>query len=160
MTILLQQHNSRIIEKCTGQRVKPIYYEPRPVTSEKFGITDKHKYQQLLGVENLQRLSSLSCADLDSIASTVTLNNEIVDIICIEEVVRILETAVHLYNSTKVMSEKCTSSSLMNYRFLPLMSSVSSIFFSTVETPADTVSSTELDNLIALLEHEASLCYW
>ena len=147
MTLLLHQHNSRIIEKCTGQCVKPIYFEPKPVTPEQFGITDKHKHQQLWGVQNLQKLS-LSCADLDSIASTVTLNNEVADIICIEEVVRILETAVHLYNSTKSMSEKCGSSSVMNYRFLPLMSSVSSIFFSTVEMPAD-IASTELDNLIA-----------
>ena len=93
MTLLLHQHNSRIIEKCTGQRAKPIYLEPKP---EQFGITDKHKHQQLWGVQNLQKLSSLSCADLDSIVSTVTLTNEVADIICVEEVVKILETALHL----------------------------------------------------------------
>ena len=49
------------------------------------------------------------------------------------------------------MSEKCSSSSLMNYRFLPLMSSVSSNFFSAVEMPVDTTLTTELDNLIASL---------
>ena len=92
-------------------------------------------------MQSVINLSSLSSAEFDSIAPTITLNESIVSIISLEELMGILETFINLYNATKSMSAKCKSS---NYRFLPFMSSVSSLFFGVSGMPDNSVLPTEL----------------
>lgn len=76
----------------------------------------------------------------------------------------ILENAIHLYNTTKLMSSKSGSSSIINYKFFPFMSSVTSMFFSEVTHPVTPPS--KLDSLLAswkmkrlVIEGDGNCCF-
>ena len=89
--------------------------------------------------------SVMDCTFFDKASEMLTLNEIASHIITVEEIMNILEKAIHLFNVAKRMNSKSTPSTF-RYQFIPFMSCVSSLFFSAFSTNP---SLTRLDNLIA-----------
>lgn len=80
--------------------------------------------------------------NIDDISQEVELSPSVSDIITVEDIMKILEKALHLSSLVSVTS----ASSLLRYQFFPFMSSVSTLYFSSINASA--TSSTRLDSLI------------
>ena len=82
----------------------------------------------------------------DDRAKTVELSSSVSEMISVQEIMDIVEKALHLSNVTEVVRKMSGSSSVLQYNFFPFMSSVSSLYFSNLT--ADTFTLTKLDDLI------------
>lgn len=133
MTLLLYQYNSKVMEKMGAS----------PITTTgkfyHFGITSKEVDNTTLpSTETMTRTNCIHLLDhsfFNEASKPTTLNESISRIISVEEIMNILENAVHLYNLTNKMNLK--SSSLFRYQFFPFMSSISSLFFGNLKNNSD-----------------------
>lgn len=144
MTILLFQYNCRLIEKHTGTHVS---LESECATSNfQFGIADKNVQHNLWGIsKNLSRRHSFEAPFKDAI-KPFELSECIAQIISVEGIMNIIEKAFHLSNMSKLIQKTSGSSSVLRYQFFPFMSSVSSLYFSSLT--ADSCNLVKLDGII------------
>ena len=145
MTVLLFRYNSRLL----GKKISTL-----PIASESdgsgfnyhFGIIDKEVQQNLWGVTKNDFKSYSLIQSFDDRAKTVELSSSVSEMISVQKIMDIVEKALHLSNVTKVVRKMSGSSSVLQYKFFPFMSSVSSLYFSNLT--ADTFTLTKLDDLI------------
>lgn len=154
MTVLLYQHNSAVQRRKSGMSYKPVsVLKETTGICYKFGIVDKKFEQALENPKFLGTCTNYMTLDhpfFKNAAKTVVLSDNVSQIITIVEIMSIIETAVHLANATELMKSQSGSSSTMQYRFFPFMSSVSSLFFSNINSSAS--DSSTLDSVIAAWE--------
>lgn len=144
MTILLYNYNCKVLEKKTGLVQKPIQFEHDTPTDFQFGIVDKEVQQSLWGSQKCLSGRNINTivGNIDEISQAVELSSSLSDIITVEDIMNILEKALHLTSLVSVIS----TSSLLRYQFFPFMSSVGTLYFSNINASA--TSSTRLDSLI------------
>ena len=65
-------------------------------------------------------------------AKTIVLDDKLSQIISLDEIMGIVEKAVHLFNVTNMMNSQSGSSSTVQYKFFPFMGSVSCLFFGNI----------------------------
>ena len=148
MTILLHQYNSRLQGKITGAVERPIQYEDMGISEFQFGIANKDVQQSLWGSSKCK--CDLNYGDIistleDYNSQAVQLNSCVAEIITIEDLMKILQKSLHLSTLVKTIASK-SASSLLRYQFFPFMSSVSTLFFGTINPGA--TSSLRLNDLI------------
>lgn len=82
----------------------------------------------------------------DDEIKAVRLSESVSEMITVQDVMNIVEKALHLSHVTRLVNKTSGSSSVLRYQFFPFMPSVSSLFFSNLT--ADTCSLPKLDSLI------------
>lgn len=138
LTILLFQHNCNINEKLTGRHTHSIsswmYQRHSAVTlsTPQYGINPKDiQCQQEISwiSRTLSDVSLLNHALLQRVFQHVTISQEVLELISICDMFTIIESAINFCKMATAMQKQTALSPAYNYRLLPLMSSVASIFF-------------------------------
>ena len=135
MTILLFQHNCRIEAKLTGKQSPTIqlWRCRHGVTnsSPTFGIQKKdvntHEISWI--ATPLTHISSFNPKCLEQACLSYCISEDISDMISVEDIFKIMENAINLAKVAAAMQKHSSHSPSFNYKFLPQMSSVASLFF-------------------------------
>ena len=90
----------------------------------------------------------LSESKWEEATSGFSLSDEVSDLISVEEIITIVQNAIHFTNLTKHILEQSDSSPAINYKFLPFMSSVCSLFFQ--HQPLTVMSTVEKEHTMRL----------
>lgn len=135
LTILIFNHNRSIEEKLTGNQLPSIrlwrYHHDTTNPLPVFGIQKKDINIQGISwiASPVVNIASLSSTSLHQACMSASLGTDISDLVAIEDIFRILENATCLCKIAVSMQKQSLQSPAFNYKFLPLMSSVASIFF-------------------------------
>ena len=80
-------------------------------------------------MRTLLDVSSLNHASLQHVFQHVTITQEVLQLISLHDMFIIIESAINCYKTATAMQKQTAQSPAYNYRLIPLMSSVASIFF-------------------------------
>ena len=138
LTIIFFQHNCYVDEKLTGKRVQNISswkrqnYTASTVSQMKFGIYPKdiQEHPQVSWISrNLTDVAALNSSTLQQAIESAMFSHNVLELVSVAHILNIIETSINLYKTAIAMQKQSSYSPTYNYKMIPLMSSVASLFF-------------------------------
>ena len=157
LTILLFQHNCKIEKKLTSEQPPTIKLwrclhettNPSPT----FGIQEKDVNACDISwiATPVIDIASLNPTTLQQACLSASINEDVSELISVDDIFKIVENAMNLAKIAASMQKQSSQSPSFNYKFLPQMSSVASIYFHPIalcEADEHARSERRLDNLL------------